>query len=377
MSSAHAARHVRSHVQNLEVAHSAGVAAGQMATTAMLSAVEVAAGAAQAARQRYAERLRALEAAQHALVRQAGLEAQLEAETGRARASEATLRALECATRTDRRAAEALHEAQLLAARASLATANAKLTEADARAARCESALGAALRRLDEFDHMPSCIHRIGRALLEDRIGAFERTLLEQLGANAWRDTPAHESIIVQLVGLVATGDGPAAARLLHDNAPNLFPGESTWRAELRKGRRPPVLNRALEGLVGALEGLEEHLAHWLYTAPLVFAHDSTAVRPYADVRAVDKDHVEVDCFVTGPVRLPRTAEGAHQLRELLNSSTPKAALGTLLTLVPYADGTGIPPFVVALVAGGGPDRAETEAWEDGVVRAAAARGWR
>eukprot|EP00966_Prymnesium_polylepis_P193769 4491097-Prymnesium_polylepis.1 len=164
----------------------------------------------------------------------------------------------------------------------------------------------------------------------------------------------------------------------MHDNAPNLFPGESTWRRELRRtGRRVPVLDRALAGLEGALEGLDSHFARWSYSGPLVFAHDSTAVRPYADVRAVDADQVEIDCFVSGPVRLPRTTEGARQLRELLNSSTPKAALGTLLTLVPYADGAGIPPFVLALVAGGGPDREETEAWEECVVRGGAARGWR
>ena len=93
---------------------------------------------------------------------------------------------------------------------------------------------------------------------------------------------------MVQLVGLVATGDGPAAARLLQDNAPHVLPSEFTWRAELRAGRRPPVLNRMLD----ALEGLDAHMAHWSYTGPLVFAHDSTAVRPYADVRVVDKEHL-------------------------------------------------------------------------------------
>jgi len=91
---------------------------------------------------------------------------------------------------------EALHQSQLLTARASLAAASAKLAEADAKLVCSESALGAALRRLDEFDHMPTFVHRIGRAVLEDRLGTFERTLLEQLATNAWRTgcTPAHWS---------------------------------------------------------------------------------------------------------------------------------------------------------------------------------------
>lgn len=77
-------------------------------------------------------------------------------------------------------------------------------------------------------------MHRIARAVLEDRLAPFERTLLEQLGTNA---------------------------------------------------------------------GLGAHFAHWGYAGPLVFAHDSTAARPYADVRVIDQAHVEVDCFVSGPVR--------------------------------------------------------------------------
>ena len=59
------------------------------------------------------------------------------------------------------------------------------------------------------------------------------------------------------------------------------------------------------------------------------------------------------------------------ELRALLNSAAPKAALATLLTLVPYADATGVPPFVLALVAGGGPDQKETEQWEDAVAKLA------
>ena len=254
---------------------------------------------------------------------------------------------------------------------------NARLSEAERVLAERDAALGTAVQRLRDFDNLPTDVISIGEAIVAGQLGPFEVTMIKQLAANAWRDTPRHESIIVQLLGLVATGDGPAAARLLHDNAPNLFPAESTWRAALRDGRRPPVLNRELAGLGTALDGLSNHFEHWGYCGPLVFAHDSTAVRPYADVRIVDRDTLEVSCFTSGPVRLPRTEQGAMQLRELMKSSTPKAALGTLLVLAPAAESSGVPPYVVALVAGGGPDRRETEGWQSDVVRATAKCGWR
>jgi len=119
-----------------------------------------------------------------------------------------------------------------------LVAAQAKLEAEGQRAAQTLSdkdrALSATLRQLATFEGMPACVHRIARAVLEDRLAPFERTLLEQLGTNA---------------------------------------------------------------------GLGAHFAHWGYAGPLVFAHDSTAARPYADVRVIDQGHVEVDCFVSGPVR--------------------------------------------------------------------------
>ena len=123
--------HVDAHARGLEASHAAGLAATKCAASAALSAIEIAAGAAAAAQRRYAGHLRALQEARESLVHQAGLQAQLEAQTGRARVSEAALRSLERAILTDRKAMEALHQSQLLTARASLVAANTKLTEAD------------------------------------------------------------------------------------------------------------------------------------------------------------------------------------------------------------------------------------------------------
>jgi len=120
---------------------------------------------------------------------------------------------------------------------------NARLSEAERVLAERDAALGTAVQRLRDFDHLPTDVISIGEAIVAGQLGPFEVTMIKQL---------------------------------LHDNAPNLFPAESTWRAALRDGRRPP----------------------------LVFAHDSTAVRPYADVRIVDRDTLEVSCFTSGPVRL-------------------------------------------------------------------------
>ena len=61
-----------------------------------------------------------------------------------------------------------------------------------------------------------------------------------------------------------------------------------------------------------------------------------------------------MDCFVSGPVRLTRDVEGACELRALLNSSTPKAALATLLVLAPYSDETGVHRTVWHLWRAGG-----------------------
>mmetsp|Transcript_65002 Transcript_65002/g.178324 ORF Transcript_65002/g.178324 Transcript_65002/m.178324 type:complete len:198 (-) Transcript_65002:962-1555(-) len=120
---------------------------------------------------------------------------------------------------------------------------NARLSEAERVLAERDAALGTAVQRLRDFDNLPTDVISIGEAIVAGQLGPFEVTMIKQL---------------------------------LHDNAPNLFPAESTWRAALRDGRRPP----------------------------LVFAHDSTAVRPYADVRIVDRDTLEVSCFTSGPVRL-------------------------------------------------------------------------
>ena len=87
------------------------------------------------------------------------------------------------------------------------------------------------------------------------------------------------------------------------------------------------VLNRELLGLEAALDGLDDHYERWGYSGPLVFAHDSTAVRPYADVRVVDADLVDLSCFISDPVRLPLSEQGAIELCDLTKSSTPKVGL--------------------------------------------------
>lgn len=114
------------------------------------------------------------------------------------------------------------------------------------------------------------------------------------------------------------------------------------------------MLRRSLIGLWGetleeAFKAAKEHFEQEGYDGPLVAAHDSTAVKPVAEVRAVivegGRKMIQIDCFSSGPVRLANSLEGAQQLTTLMGSTEHKAVLGTLMMLVPACADTNVVPF--------------------------------
>ena len=219
----------------------------------------------------------------------------------------------------------------------------------------------------------------VGWAYAEGKLSEFEVALLKQLGRTTGGaiGRQGHDDMVTSILGLVATGSGMDGAKLLHDRAPNLFPGESKIRKEYAKERRPPMLRRNLIGLWGetleeAFKAAKEHFEQEGYDGPLVAAHDSTAVKPVAEARAVivegGRKMIQIDCFSSGPVRLANSLEGAQQLTTLMGSTEHKAVLATLMMLVPACADTNVAPFSLFLVAGGGPNTLETETWEDRLI---------
>jgi len=270
----------------------------------------------------------------------------------------------------------ALAEAHALGARADALDARAMLCKAQLHACERDRDFADALERLKCFEGLPEHVCAIGRAVLEDRLTPFERELVLQLGSNAMLLKPKHSAMLLQLTGLLATSQGMAGARLLHANAPKLFPAETRLREELAKHRRPPVLHKGtggrLEGFDGGLRAairpLREHARAYGYSGAWVFAHDATAALPHVEARLVGANLFETDCWASGPRRYERTADGARQLAQHMQSSDIKAPLVTLLVLHPSEEGGAISPFPLAVVAGSGPDGAETETWEQQVL---------
>ena len=225
----------------------------------------------------------------------------------------------------------------------------------------------------------------VGWAYADGKLSEFEVALLKQLGkaAGGAIGRVGHDEMVVSILGLVATGSAMDGAKLLHEKAPRLFPSETKMRDEIRKERRVPMLRRDLSGLPG--EMLEDAFAaggaHFKaegYDGPLIAAHDSTAVKPVAEARAVSvagEKFIQLDCFSSGPVRVPNSAEGARRLTELLSSTEHKAVLGTLVMLVPACADTTVAPFSLFLVPGGGPNAQETEEWDEKLPLAALSVG--
>ena len=264
-------------------------------------------------------------------------------------------------------------------ARAEVTMAHAELAIAMQRLGSQDHELKIALGRLADFSSsMSHELCAIALAQSAGKLSAFETELLKQLGKS-----DVHQGFnkeIVAVLGLVATGSAMDGARLLHARAPRLFPSSSVLRRDISKEWSTPVLIRSnLGGLPGstlqaALKAGAAHFLHENYDGPLVAAHDSTAIKPVADVRTfIDADGqkwLEVHCFMSGPQRFPMTAEGAQEIAQAIRGGGLKASLGTLMLLVP-ACAVDVQPFSLFLVAGGGPNAAETEAWEQTIVEEA------
>ncbi len=271
-----------------------------------------------------------------------------------------------CRAEAEWLASEAKHTAQVAAAQAYLA-------ETCEVASSELSRLHRVLAQLQHFTAgLPESVMRICAAARDGHLSDFELTLLNDLGSKS--AAPVHSALFIELTALIATGNGPSAAALLHGNFPKLFPSENTWRRRVRQSWRPLVFNRRLVGCDGnelarCMSAAREHFNGFNYRGPYTFAHDSTAVTPTANSRLVPGTNLlQLDMFVSGPVRVERSVAGALELKRLLASDDPKVCLATALVLIPFADPTGgIPPFTFGLVGGSGPDKAETVLWERAV----------
>lgn len=189
-------------------------------------------------------------------------------------------------------------EAQLLLykarAEAKLKMMQAELLIARRHAAEQDVELEACFERLSEFQSMPDYVCAIASAYKAGHFTDFELTLLRQLGKAGASivQRQGHDKEILAVLGLVATGSGMAGADLLHKKAPRLFPAKRKLYEEISKEWSPPVLKRDLSGLPGAtlrdaMSNAALHMRSEGYSGPLVMGHDSTAVKPTADVRTL------------------------------------------------------------------------------------------
>ena len=100
-----------------------------------------------------------------------------------------------------------------------------------------------ALLELQKYREMPITIFSVARGFVDGTLTPMEKTMVETLG-RAVEGNATNDAKLLALTGLAATGTGPSAMRDFKASCPNLFPGETSWRNDVRSACKPPILRR-------------------------------------------------------------------------------------------------------------------------------------